>query len=77
VKIIITEKSAGLFIAYTGIDQDQPIPVLDKQASHCPGAKVILIRRVQPVPDRFRNHAEHGAAVKFEHTSMYDVEIHC
>ena len=55
-----------LLIAETAINEDVPVAGLDEQAAHCPGAKVVFIGRVEPLPEALGHDAEHGSAVEFE-----------
>src|ERR1700693_6039178 len=54
----------ALFVARTRIDEDETRRMLDYQPRH---PELYPVRRVggdAPLPERFRNHAEHGAAVE-------------
>ena len=55
-----------LFIADSIIYQDQSVLVFNQQATHGPVAKVMVVSRIEFVPDGFRNHTKHGAAIQFK-----------
>src|ERR1700733_5428404 len=75
-QIIMTKKLFILFITYAGVYQDKPVPVFYQQAPQGPATKIICIRGVQFIPDRFRNHAEHSTPIELEKTGIDCMENH-
>ena len=65
-----------LLVAEAVIDEDLTIAGIDEQASHGPVAHVVLIGRVQFVPNGFWNNAEHGATIEFEITTVDREKFH-
>lgn len=75
-QIVVGEEFFILLIAHAGVDKNEAIPAFYQQAAHGPGAKVALIGRVERLPERFRHHAEHGAAVELEMPGVDHAEFH-
>jgi DNA-binding NtrC family response regulator len=76
VQIIISEEFVALLVSDAVVDEDQPVDVLNKQASHGPAAHVILIGGIDTLPNALGHNAEHGAAVEFKISGVYCVESH-
>ena len=55
---------ASSLLPSAGVDQHQPVGVLDQQAAHRERNPVPLVRLDPALPERLRHHAEHGAAVE-------------
>lgn len=62
-KIVVAEEAGILLIADTVVHQYELVALFDQQATHGPGAEIILICRMDLTPKRLWNDAEHGAAV--------------
>ena len=56
----------GPLVAAAGLDEDRVCSVPQQQAVGLEGDAVVFVGRDQPRPDRFRDHAEHAAAVETE-----------
>ncbi|MEY3247755.1 MAG: hypothetical protein RIT39_1424 [Bacteroidota bacterium] len=63
---VTVAKSVILLAAHPAIDHDDPISVLDQQATEGPGAEVVLIRGIVRGPHGAGYHPEHGTAVQFK-----------
>ena len=57
------DELAGLFVADPGIDQDEPVVVLDQQAAQGQRDAIAIIGRSPARPEHLGDDAEHGAAV--------------
>jgi hypothetical protein len=70
-RIVSMQKVMGkefgvLFVADAVIYKHEPVAVFHEHAAHGPGAHIVIVCRVEFVPDTFGHNAEHGAAVEFE-----------
>jgi hypothetical protein len=61
--LIVTEEFIILFITQPAVYQDKLIAGFNKQTAHSPGAKIIVISRIDFIPDFFWNYTKHGTAV--------------
>jgi hypothetical protein len=68
--MIVAQKLCILFVADTIIDENQFAAIFDQQASHGPGAKIVVIGRIGFRPERFGHNTEHGTAIQLEKTSV-------
>ena len=75
-KIIMAKEFFTLFVSNATIDQCQPVPLLNQQATHGPGTKIVGISRVGFLPDHFGNHSKHGSAIQLEVTGVDYVQVH-
>jgi hypothetical protein len=74
--VVVREEFFILLITHAAVNQDFSFPFFDQQATERPGAHIVLIGRVQFVPDRLGYYTEHGTAVQFKITGVYGVEFH-
>jgi hypothetical protein len=65
---IMGEKLIVLYVAHAGVDQNVAIPIFYQHAAHGPRAHIVVVGRIKWLPQRFRHHAKHSAAVEFEVT---------
>jgi hypothetical protein len=49
-QVIMTEKFGILLVADAIVHQDQPPAILDQQATHSPGAEIVVIGRMDLAP---------------------------
>ncbi len=70
VEMVMTEEFRILLVADAIVDEDEPVAVFHQHAAHRPGAHVIVVGRVEFVPDAFGHYAEHGAAVELEEAGI-------
>jgi hypothetical protein len=69
----MAEEALILLISYAGIDKYKPFPIFYQKQPHSPGTQVIIVSRVEFIPDRFGHNAKHRAAVEFEITCVYGI----
>jgi len=68
---IMTEEFFILLVADAVIDKDQSLSIFNQQTAKGPVAHIVLVGRVDLVPDGFGYHAKHGAAVELK-VSTFD-----
>lgn len=70
------EKFIAFFGAHSGVYEDISAIVLYQKAAHGPGAEVVLIGRIEFLPQAFGDNAEHGATVQFEKAGLQCADFH-
>ena len=64
VNAVDTDELLVLLVADPGIDQDEPIVVLDEQATQRERNAIAIVGLSSARPEHLRNDTEHGAAVE-------------
>jgi hypothetical protein len=62
------KKLVVLIVAHAGVDQNEAIHIFNDHTAHGPRAHIVVVGRIKWLPQRFRHHAKHSAAVEFEVT---------
>src|SRR3954467_9433537 len=75
-KVIVTEEFVVLFITDTVIYQDQAFAVFYEQTTHGPGTHIILVCRIQFMPDAPGYYAIHSATIQFKEACFYCIKFH-
>lgn len=76
VRLKKVEKFIAFFIAHSSVYEDISVFVLHQQATHGPGAEVVVVGRIEFLPDSFGHNAKHGAAVQFEKAGVQCGDFH-
>lgn len=75
-EIIMGKEFFALFVSDSGVNQSEFVAVFYQQASHGPGAHVVIVCRIGFLPNGLWYNTKHGAAVQFEHAGFYRMKFH-
>src|SRR5262249_1878056 len=75
-EVVISKEFRILFVADAIVHEDQLIPFLYQQATHGPGAEIVLVGWMNLIPQGLGHYAEHGAAIQLKKTCFNKIELH-